>query len=271
MAALITKHESRAFSSAASNGASSISADMSSFEVTLQSPLSIPAGALDAELACYSATVWNTSPNISPAFGNNVFRYTTSTTPAGTYSVSVPEGLYSLTALNAYLSNAFVNNGHSGSLFVLTGDDATQKSIVTIATLGDSVNFSVGGSIGSVLGFGAVTIVAGVAGENEYSTTAASFNRVDGYYIRSNIVSAGLQINSSTTGIVASIPISVGPGSVISYEPTNPVWVDASDLIGRGKQNLSFGLIDQLGRATPTAGEVFSFVLVLRWTEWATR
>ena len=102
MAALIQKHESRAFSSAASNGATSISADLSSFEVTLQTPLSIPAGALDAELACYSASVWNTSPNISPAFGNNVWRYTTSTTPAGTYTVSVPEGLYSLTALNTY-------------------------------------------------------------------------------------------------------------------------------------------------------------------------
>ena len=49
MAALIQKHESRAFSSATSNGASSISADGSSFEVTLQTPLSIPAGAFDAE------------------------------------------------------------------------------------------------------------------------------------------------------------------------------------------------------------------------------
>ena len=70
---------------------------------------------------------------------------------------------------------------------------------------------------------------------------------------------------------MASIPITVGPGQVINYELTNPVWVDASDLIGRGRQNLSFGLIDQLGRPTPTAGKVFSFVLLLRWTEWATR
>ena len=125
MAALIQKHTSWAFSSAAGNGATSISPDGSSFEVTLQTPLAIPLGALGAELACYSASVWNTSPNISPAFGNNVWRYTTSTTPAGTYTVSVPEGLYSLTALNAYLSNAFVNNSHSPNLFVLTGDDAT--------------------------------------------------------------------------------------------------------------------------------------------------
>ena len=154
---------------------------------------------------------------------------------------------------------------------MLTGDDATQKSIVTIATLGDGVNFGIAASIGPVLGFGSVTIVAGVAGENEYSTGPASFNRVDGYYVRSNIVSGGLPINASTSGIIASIPILVGPGSVINYEPTNPIWVDASDFIGRGRQSLSFTLIDQLGRATPTAGEVFSFVLVLRWTEWATR
>ena len=271
MAALIQKHTSWAFSSAAGNGATSISADGSAFEVTLQAPLAIPSGALDAELACYSASVWNTSPNTSPAFGNNVWRYTTSTAPAGSYVVSLPEGLYSLNALGAYLNNAFTNNGHSASLFVLSGDDATQKSIVTIATIGDSIDFGVANSIGPLLGFGNVVITATVEGENEYSDSAAAFNRVDGYYVKSNIVSGGLPINSTTTGIVASIPITVGPGQVINYEPTNPVWVDASDLIGRGRQNLSFGLIDQLGRPTPTAGEVYSLVLVLRWTEWATR
>ena len=205
------------------------------------------------------------------AFGNNVFSYTTSSAPAGTYAVSVPEGLYSLNALGAYLNNAFTNNGHSASLFVLSGDDATQKSIVTISTIGDSVNFAVANSIGLLLGFGNVVITAAVAGENEYSENAASFNRVDGYYVRSNIVSGGLPVNSTTTGIIASIPITVGPGQVINYEPTNPVWVDASDLIGRGRQNRSFGLIDQLSRPTPTAGEVYSLVLMLRWTEWATR
>ena len=78
-------------------------------------------------------------------------------------------------------------------------------------------------------------------------------------------------MNANTTGIVASIPITVSPGSQIVYEPTNVTWVNATDLIGRGRQNLDFALVDQLGRPTPTAGENYSLVLMLRWTEWAQR
>jgi hypothetical protein len=266
---LITRQTSRAFSSSPANGAQNVSADGSSYSVTLQRPLVIPPGALDAELACLTATVWNTSPNISAAFGNNIFTYTTATAPAGTYTVNILEGLYSLTALSGYISNALVNNGHPAGLFGLAADDATQRSIVIISNVGDSVDLSVANSVAPILGFGAVVLTATVAGARFYSTSTAAFNRVDQYLIRSNIVAGGLPVNANTTGIVANIPITVSPGSQIVYEPTNPIWVDATDLIASGRQNLDFALVDQLGRATPTAGEIYSCVLALRWTEWA--
>ena len=262
---LITKQTSRAFSSAAENGAQNRSADGSSFSVTLQSPLAVPPGALDAEIGCLSATTWNTSPNISADFGNNGFTYTTSAAPAGTYTINIAQGMYSLNALNQYLSNAFVNQGHPAGLITLSGADASQRTVVTI----DTVDLSVPGTVGPVLGFTNVYFTAVLAGQNFTSPLVAAFNRVDSYFIRSSIVAGGLPVNANTTGIVASIPITVSPGSQIVYEPTNVTWVNATDLIGRGRQNLDFSLVDQLGRPTPTAGENYSLVLMLRWNECA--
>ena len=113
---LITKQSSRAFSSAAENGAQNRSADGSQFSVTLQMPLLVPAGALDAEIGCVSATLWNTTYNVSPDFGNSHFTYMTTFTPPGIFVIDIDAGLYSLTALNQYLSNEFVNRGHPANL-----------------------------------------------------------------------------------------------------------------------------------------------------------
>jgi hypothetical protein len=83
--------------------------------------------------------------------------------------------------------------------------------------------------------------------------------------IRSNLVSQGIPVNSIGQGIIAQVPITVPPGSQINYSPFNPIPVDASELIGIGKNTFSFSLCDQNLRATPTAGETWNFVVVLNY------
>ena len=84
--------------------------------------------------------------------------------------------------------------------------------------------------------------------------------------IQSTLVSQGININNIGAGIIASVPITVAPGSQINYEPKNPIPIDGSELIGQSKNAFTFSLLDQALRSAPTAGEQWSFVVVIRYT-----
>lgn len=185
---ILEKEQSYIFSSNTDAGATNVSANGSAFSVVFTSPLAIPKeNVVDCLVGVVQAQIWNTSPNISPEFKNNVFEYTTTAAPAGTYTVNIPEGLYSLEGLNAYLSSQFVNEGLPANLITITGDDATQKSIVTFLTSGDQVDFTVANSVREILGFNSTTITAPSANYAFYSNEPANFNRVNSYVVRSNL------------------------------------------------------------------------------------
>lgn len=65
------------FSSSEANGARNIRNNGSSFEVTLDTPVSVPPGALDTTIECRSANIWFVMPNISENYKNNrlYFKY----------------------------------------------------------------------------------------------------------------------------------------------------------------------------------------------------
>ena len=120
-----------------------MSADGSSFQVTLHDPIVIPKEAVECKIGVIAANVWNTSPNIAASYGNNQFEFTTTSAPAGTYPLTIPDGLYSVEGLNAYLSSQFLNLGLPANLITISGDAATQRSIITFLTSGDSIDFTI--------------------------------------------------------------------------------------------------------------------------------
>ena len=147
------RDQSYIFSSSTAAGATNVSSDGSAFSVVLTSPLVIPKDVIDCSIGVIQSNIWNVSPNISADFKNDNFTFTTSVAPANTYSITIPEGLYSLAGLGAYLSSQFVNLGLPANLFTISGDDATQKTILKILTSGDSVDFTVVTSVQEILGF----------------------------------------------------------------------------------------------------------------------
>lgn len=266
-AVLIQKTSSLEFSSDPNVGAQNLSADGSSFQVTLDTPLSISEAAMSCEAAVVAATIWNTSPNISAAFGNNAFTYTTAQAPAGTYTIPIPDGLYSLDDLGALLSREFVNVGHPSDLVLLAGDGSTQRSVVTIGSAGDSIDFTAPNTVGPLLGWPApgAVVVAAVDGYSEASPSEAAFNRVNSYVLRSTLFNGGISLNGDSLGILAAVPINVPPGSQIVYQPASPRWFDASELIGSPRQQIELSLLDQGLRPTPTAGEYWTVTIQIRW------
>lgn len=264
------------FSSDPAQGASPVGTDGSRFSIEMDSPLSL--GDPDnlgrrptaVSLAVTRASIWNTSPNISPevGFANNIFPFRSG---GNAYTIAVPEGLYSLSALDSYLSSQFVNLGLSAGLIRLAANDATQSSVIVFENAGDAVDFrpvSGGGLSGAtlrtVLGFDAALYTAPSDGFSIQSPNPAAFNRVNSYLISSTAVN-GLVVNSNTTGVLSQVPIDVPPGSQITYDPRNIIRVPCPELAYGGRQRWDFALLDQSGRPAPTGGEYWTFVVTIRY------
>ena len=88
------------FSSSPSQGALNIRDEGSRFSVQMNYPLYIPNGAKDATCEVIQASIWNTSPNISPSFNNDMFVAFDGT---NTIYIRIDKGLYDIQALVAQL------------------------------------------------------------------------------------------------------------------------------------------------------------------------
>jgi hypothetical protein len=256
------RYQSYFFSSSPSAGAESITPDGSGFSVSFQQPLTIPKGASMCEIGVSTAPIWNTSYNVSSEFLNNHLSVTHLGT---TYDILLADGLYSLDGLNSYIQRALTNLGLPSTLFLLTGDTASQRAVITIDTAGDSVNFEQPLSVCALLGFNPVKITAATAKQHIYSQNQAQLNRTNMYLLLSDLVTNGLPVNARGRGVIGVIPIVAATGSQDNYMPTNILWADCSELIGNSRMNVRFQLVNQSLQATPTSGESYSFTIMLRW------
>ena len=263
MSVIVQKDLTILFSSDPLVGAQNLSADLSSFSVTLNSPLSIPNSAVDCSMAVIGATIWNDAANISPFYNNNQIRIVRGAT---ILTIAFDEGLYSLENLQSTLAAKLVNAGQPRDLVLLTADNATSRVVITLRYAGLAVDFTVANSIAPVLGFLTTDyLTATVDNESVFGTNPAAFNRVNSFLITSDIVSNGVPINNNGRGIIAAIPINAPPGNECNYDPQNPVWVDASGLIGMSKQNFNFQLRDQSLRTVST-NEIYTFTVKIRYS-----
>lgn len=265
MSVLVSNTLSFFFSSDPKNGAQNISADGSTFYVYLNTPLTIPKSTVMCEIRVLQALIPYVDPNISVSLMNNTFQFTTSVAPAGPHTIVFNTGLYSIDGLSSALSTALVNLGLPPNLFTISGDAATQKTILAFLTSGDSVDFTIANSIRTVLGFNSQVIVAPIANYNRYSENSAQFNIDTSYLITSDIVSAGIPVNNQQLGIIANVPITSSPGSQIVFQPFNPIHLDARELIANPKSNLRFTLSNQILSPVNTLMNTWSFVMEIKY------
>jgi hypothetical protein len=243
------------------------------FSVQLNTPLTIPRDSLYASLEVVSAKVWNISPNVSSSIGNNHFSFSYG---GQEYDLEFPDGLYGIGEMNMFFEIYFgKNESLPNDLFELEENGATQKVSVKFNYVGVTIDFTKPNAVIDILGFyttkindnftSTKIISSAIKGESITAPNEARFNRIVNYYIVSNMLSDGIPINNKSSGIISEIPINVVVGSLIMFVPLNPMRVDCSDLIGQGKQLISFGLVDQLGREISTAGETWSLGIVIRY------
>lgn len=266
MSVIINKTWSAFFNSDPLSGSTNLSADGTQFSVTLNNPLRIPASCVSCKMGVVNASIWNTSPNIAAAYNNNIFAYTIALTP---YSITIPDGLYSLSQLQSYLNSQFVERGQQSNQFLFIPNAPTSQVYIQYLNNTYGLNFT-GNTVGKILGF--------PLGVYPYSSTVggilqppagyiAKFNRNNTYLVRTNFVNSGIPINSNAQGIIASIPIpSDSINNLIAYQPNQISWFDCSELISTAKSNFYFILSNEDLQPTPTNGESWNITVLIEYS-----
>ena len=244
---LLPKEKSYFFSTANLDANSVLSSDRSKLTITLDSPIEVSAGAIDATLEVETASLWHTSPNISEDKKNNTFSYLIE--GVAQPPIVIETGLYSLTSLDAYLTREFESRNLSGDTVNITGNDSTQKAVLTL-NANVQVDFT-NTLLRNLLGFGPSIYPAEPVPTDKYlqtGTNLAGFNTINAFTIRSDIVSAGVPINNSGLNLLAVIQIPSGSvGRQINYTPMHPTKISASELRGKRKSTFNLTMCDQSG------------------------
>lgn len=260
----IEYNQSYIFSSDPVVGAANISGDASEFDVILDNPIHIGNDSVNCTVEVTQANVWNTSPNISVLKDNNTIPFTDGITPG---TITIPDGLYSVTDLNNTISRELATLGYADDLFSIQGDNATQKVIITFPYAGTQLDFTGASTVREILGFNArlVPLAPSTAGETDTGDNIAAFNQINSYLIHCNVLAQdGIPVNAIGSGIIADVPITVGSGSLIVYSPFNPTQTQADHLIGFPVSSFRIRLTNENNESVEVL-DPYSFILVIRY------
>jgi hypothetical protein len=241
-----------------------VSADGSRVDIGLDEPLIFSGASVVTTVEVALASIWNSSPNISVAKANNTLTYLKGGVAQPV--ITIPDGLYSITTLNAEIVRQIVNNGDPSNTLTLAGNNSTQKSIFTFG-IGVQVNMTAS-TIRNILGFNPgtyPTVPPIVSGNSVEGQNIAQFADTLDWVIKSNIVPNSIAINNRGLNVIGVIPIQSSVGSVTNYTPFNPLKVGNNELRGKTISDFYVQICDSAGVGLPQT-EPFSITLTFRQT-----
>ncbi len=261
---LVPEEISMLFSSNPNQGASLRSADGSSFTVLLQEPLSVPFDAKNVNIEVQSSTVWWVVPNITTGVNDKIYCTVprASDSKLTAYTLTIPQGLYDLTALNQTVQRELENAGAiitPEPAFTIYADDATQKVEIRANYVGVEIDFTQADTPRDILGWTSVVVGPSVSvPQNFLAPNVAEFNQVNSFLLHSDLVNRGMRFNDKYSQIISQVLIDVSPGSQIVSTPFHPAKIDAQDLAGNPRKTIRFWLTDDQERAINTNGEYYT-------------
>lgn len=258
-------------SKAASSGTSD------NFTINFKNPLSISSllpnvntDRYHFEVSLVNLTCWYTWYNISAEFGNNSFTYS-SDGGATTNSVVIPDGIWSISAINSYLHSVMAENGHFETISGVTvypiaiiGDENRNRVKVYIKPSSDYRLYLTGGadSFRSLLGFDSITISAD---GYTFATNNANITRgVNSLDVHCSLVNSQYAINNSASGdvIYSFAPNSTeSVASAITREPFMPISMPINN---NSISNINMYITDQSGRPISFNGEDVTYLLRIK-------
>lgn len=252
------------------NGAINIAPDKSSFILELRRPIIIPPTAVDPVISLEAATVWWTTPNVTSNRNDRIVIHGESTAGvAQTYTVTLTEGLWSITALNLEIHRQLEALGARVNplpLISMTGNNSTQRTEISFNYNTVSIDFMAPRSIVGLLGFTpAVYGPFAVTPHVEESTAIASITPLDFYQVSCSLVDDGIRHGDQYRKIIGQIPISVPAGYQIRFEPLRPPKLPATLIKGQSINSIYFALLDHRLFPAHTGGQDWSVRIAIKY------
>lgn len=210
--------------------------------------LSEPFGGIpEAQIAASQFSFTNFFINISATIGNNKIYYSDDALDVTKYTITVPDGSYSINDLNSYVSN-YLKANHAGvALFTLMPNYPTNRIGIQFGNVvGWFVHFGADSPF-TLLGFANGQDVpatqANTAYYIEFGGASAQFNNVQNIKVATNLTNDSISNTNQSSVILTTVPV-VEVGSTQTTQIYTLLWMESTPL--RDKiTNIELQVFDQ--------------------------
>ena len=262
-------------------GAENRATDGSSFELSLTNAIRIPQRAKNMKLSVEKATIWWSTPNVDTSNNrvtiidrrgrDSAGKVIIPEIPVATgwriYEIVLLKGLYSVKMLNTVIDDQIKSTtGEDESLIEFSGNTSTDRVQFKTRQPFITVDMSVSNSIALFLGFEPRVYTATNKGTLFVAPGRATLSPTDFYLLQCSLVDDGIRITNRQSQIVAQVPITVGVGHQILYEPLRPSLMACENLRGQPVRTMRFALLkDDLSPADTNDNE-WSIYIKIQYT-----
>jgi len=243
------------------------------FTTDLSTPVIVDGDIEDYSVQVVTAAAWYTSPNVSAVLGNNKFEYTSATVaPTGTFTITVPDGLYSTEDLTKTIADLTTQNGHGTNdfpLFTFNALEAVQKVSITVdASNTIGTGFSIDNTIADSLCQSLFSFPSGVLGPTTASpetfTPTALADMAQGkneYLIQTDLIRGSIATDGNPGQAILRLPLNSRPNAQLTYQSTLSTL--SLPLARKRTDKISVWITDGNSRPITLNGNPFSITLAV--------
>ena len=203
------------------------------------------------EIALTSYNIWYSWYNVSSTLGNNQFDYNDGT---GNVTYTIANGQYSVSQLNSAMRALVVANGKTPD-FNFVANYSTLKVDLSIGA-GHTIAWTASSCIYTLFGFTAPLTYTGATTASSQTQPNIS-NGVDAINITTDLIDTRSNIlNDKWSNVIYQVTPQVGPGSLISANIANPIYLPLNTL--GNIHSARFTITDQNGNILDLNGETVS-------------
>ena len=192
------------------------------------------------EMRLLSASIVYCEPNISSTLNNNKLDYNVDGT---NFSITFPNGLYSLNDINTQISLFTLENNSDASMISFIANEAN-STIYLYSDTPITIYASHANSIMQILGFAATDITLDSSGYVNRGNQA-HLNTLQTILVTCDVVT-GSYFNSQVSNIVAAITPNSSPYSTLTWLPVHPTHLR---IYPSQINQITFNLLNQNGVA----------------------